>query len=180
MNLFFTSDEHYGHRNIITYCNRPFADVVEMREALIANHNAVVPNSRDSVTIHLGDMFWNTVTYEEATATIHRLNGTHAYVLGNHDKLFGKGLLGGCFADIVDVRMLRVNGRKIWLSHYAHRVWPEASKGSYHLFGHSHGALPPHGRSFDVGVDSWGYTPLSFDYIDTLMQAIPVPASERE
>jgi len=42
MTTWFTADLHLGHRNIIEYCNRPFADVDEMNRALIANWNQVV------------------------------------------------------------------------------------------------------------------------------------------
>lgn len=45
------------------------------------------------------------------------------------------------------------NGKRLWLSHYAHRVWPAGHHGSYHFYGHSHGSLPGIGRSRDVGVD---------------------------
>ena len=40
--LFFTSDTHFHHANIIRFCNRPFRDVEEMDEILIRNWNEVV------------------------------------------------------------------------------------------------------------------------------------------
>jgi len=50
---FFTADEHYWHKNIIEYFNRPFHSVEEMNEALITKHNEVV-SERDSV-VHVRD-----------------------------------------------------------------------------------------------------------------------------
>ena len=53
MNIFFTADTHFFHRNIIKYCNRPFHSVGEMNETMIANWNAVVKPR--SIIYHLGD-----------------------------------------------------------------------------------------------------------------------------
>jgi calcineurin-like phosphoesterase family protein len=77
---FITADEHYGHENIIEYCNRPFANVDEMREALIARHNAKVPDSKNALTIHVGDMFWRTLSSKDVHGILDRLHGRHAYV----------------------------------------------------------------------------------------------------
>ena len=38
----FTSDQHYGHKNILRLCNRPFDNIYHHNEALIANHNSIV------------------------------------------------------------------------------------------------------------------------------------------
>ena len=40
--FFFTADEHYGHTNIIKYCDRPFASVEEMDAEIIKRHNDLV------------------------------------------------------------------------------------------------------------------------------------------
>ena len=68
-NIFFTSDEHYGHANILQFCNRPFKSVEEMTEGLIANHNAVV--GVNDVTYHCGDMFWRRVSIPEPSRFIY-------------------------------------------------------------------------------------------------------------
>ncbi|MEJ7707010.1 MAG: hypothetical protein WKF82_06805 [Nocardioidaceae bacterium] len=54
MAVYFTSDTHFSHANIIRLCNRPFADVDEMDEAIIERWNATV-TSADTV-YHLGDV----------------------------------------------------------------------------------------------------------------------------
>jgi calcineurin-like phosphoesterase family protein len=40
--IWFTTDFHFGHSNIIRYCNRPFRDVVEMDQTILERLNASV------------------------------------------------------------------------------------------------------------------------------------------
>jgi calcineurin-like phosphoesterase family protein len=183
MNLFFIADEHYGHSNkaggIIAMYNRPFRDLDEMREEFIARSNAKVPDRPDSLTIHVGDMFWRKLSTEQCCEIISKLNGKHAYVRGNHEEVFGRPdshKLRDMFEYILDVQLLSVvrpNEKKklVWLSHYAHRVWPKSHEGSYHVYGHTHNVLPDHRRSHDVGVDANGYAPVSIDELDALMKS---------
>jgi calcineurin-like phosphoesterase family protein len=168
MNIFFTADEHYGHRNIITFCKRPFSDTDHMREELIARHNSKVPDKPTSLTIHVGDMFWNSMDEKECYDIIHRLNGKHAFIFGNHDEVIerskwlkdqfvwvsGKNKSSG-------IEIVNYNEMEITLCHYAMRVWERSHKGSGMLFGHSHDELPVVGRSFDIGVDGHDYFPWS-------------------
>ena len=51
--LFFTSDTHFNHTNILQYCNRPFKIVDQMNETIITNWNNVV--EPDDIVFHLGD-----------------------------------------------------------------------------------------------------------------------------
>ena len=53
---FYIGDPHLGHEAIIRLCNRPFADVDEMDDAIISNWNSRVTNG-DTVFI-LGDMMF--------------------------------------------------------------------------------------------------------------------------
>ena len=52
-NFLFTANEHYGHANIIRYCNRPFTSVDEMDTEIIQRHNEIVKPK--DVVIHAGD-----------------------------------------------------------------------------------------------------------------------------
>jgi calcineurin-like phosphoesterase family protein len=174
MARFFTSDEHYGHRNILKFCKRPFADIYEMREALIAAHNAKV--GRGDITFHNGDMFWRTMSVSEAMDILNQLNGQHILVWGNHDELIENNRdLQGRFARIGDIIHLQKNDvvPKMVLCHYAMRVWRNSHHGSYHLYGHSRAALPEANTlSFDCGVDTRpDYAPWSEAEIVSKMKA---------
>lgn len=163
--VWFTSDTHFGHANIIfKYCNRPFASVEEHDAALIANWNARVrPND---IVYHLGD-FAFTCTKEHAAACMMRLNGRKFFIRGNHDELLDHCLpLGSWIKDYLEVG---VNGQKIVLFHYGLRTWHHDLRGTWHLYGHSHTGLEPLGKSCDVGVDAWNYAPVSFDVLKTFM-----------
>lgn len=83
------------------------------------------------------------------------------------------------FSSVSFYKELKINGKILILSHYAHRVWHGSHKGWYHLYGHSHDTLPGIGRSMDVGVDSairkFGIArPFSFNEIQTELDRIKV------
>lgn len=158
MSVLFTADSHWSHANILRYCHRPFKTVGEMDAALVQNWNTVV-RPEDTV-YHLGDF-----TFIDHEKYLKRLNGTVHLVLGNHDKR--TSALAAGFASVSDYKEVTADGQLIVLCHYAFRVWRKSHHGSWHLYGHSHGALPddPRSLSFDVGVDCWDYTPVSIPQI---------------
>lgn len=82
--IFFTSDTHFSHANIIQYCDRPFRDTDEMDEAIIRNWNETVMPT-DTVYL-LGDVALGPI--EKSLAKVSRLNGYKICVLGNHDRPF--------------------------------------------------------------------------------------------
>jgi calcineurin-like phosphoesterase family protein len=165
MSVFFTSDLHFGHHNIIAHCKRPFVGVNEMADGIIANINAVV-TPKDDLYI-LGD-----VAFSDPTPLVARINGRKHLIVGNHDEPKKSKLHACAFQWIKDTYELRVDGQKIWLAHYPHRAWPGSHRGSWHLYGHSHGGMPPYGKSLDVGVDCWDYKPVSFETIKARMDAV--------
>lgn len=76
----FTSDQHFFHHNIITYCNRPFGSVDHMNMELIRRYNAkVMP---EDTVFHLGDFSMSFKCVEEI---VKQLNGTKILIYGNHD-----------------------------------------------------------------------------------------------
>jgi calcineurin-like phosphoesterase family protein len=83
MTRFFTSDLHFGHRRVIEYCNRPYADVEQMHEAMVAQWNSQVAVG-DEVYC-LGDFSLNPKWSDLYTPL---LNGTKHLISGNHDATF--------------------------------------------------------------------------------------------
>lgn len=79
--MYFISDTHFFHKNIIKYCQRPFADVREMNAELIARWNRMVVDNATTI-LHVGDV---TFHYDQAFAIVNQLNGNKELILGNHD-----------------------------------------------------------------------------------------------
>ena len=53
--VYLSSDEHLGHKNILAYTGRPYKNVEEMDNDIIRRHNEVIPKE-NSVWICLGDV----------------------------------------------------------------------------------------------------------------------------
>ncbi len=172
--VFFTSDEHLGHANIIKFCNRPYATADQMAKDLLERHNSVVSDGDE--VYHLGDMFWKTFGEWRAIEYVRVLHGTHFYVLGNHEELLNSSSqLRSHFADICvrkEIRLPSTQRGGIVLDHYAGRVWHGSNRGSWQLYGHSHGGLPedPNLLAFDVGVDCHDYFPVSLEEVCKKME----------
>lgn len=163
--IFFTADTHFSHANIIKYCNRPFGDAHEMNKALVNNWNSVVP--QDGIVFHLGDF-----SMGDPERIIKRLNGEIVLVLGNHDRSsIKKSHLFKATCDMLDLTIKK--DMFVVCCHYAMRTWNRSHFNCPHLFGHSHGTLPPVGKSWDVGVDNNNFTPLSIYNVERIINSRP-------
>lgn len=164
MNTWFTADHHFGHARIIEFCERPFSDVEEMDEAMIAGWNSRVKPG--DIIYHMGDFSFHRKK-EAVDNIVDRLNGQIHLIYGNHDR---KGVMQ-CdkFAWKGVLKYIKIDDQKIMLCHYAMRVWRASHHGSWMLYGHSHGTLSEWGKSLDVGVDDWDYMPISFQEIKMVM-----------
>lgn len=170
MTIFFTADTHFGHKNIIRHCGRPFASIDEMNDAFITNWNKSV-RPTDSV-YHLGD--FAVLRPEKAKELADRLNGKIYLIRGNHEQSAEHAKCRDRFEWIKEYFVLKPCAtRSIVLFHYALRVWEKHHYGAWHLYGHSHGKLPSieGACALDVGVDCWNYTPVSLNKIEEEMVA---------
>ena len=57
MSIFYTSEQHFCHENILKLCNRPFDFLAEMEEVLVQNCNGKGRGDDDTVYI-LGDLLY--------------------------------------------------------------------------------------------------------------------------
>ena len=175
---FFTSDTHFGHANIIRFCNRPFKNVEEMDEALIESWNQVV--SEDDTVFHLGDFaFGGSSVWKEI---IPRLKGHINLIIGNHDR---KNLRQGymSFFDMVVPQLqIEIEDTSIYLNHYPFLCYGGSYRGVWQLFGHVHSGPGADGldisrlrvllpTQYDVGVDNNNFTPISYREVKNKIEA---------
>lgn len=168
--VWFTSDTHFGHENIIRYCNRPFRNAEEMNAELIRRWRETVPE--DGIVFHLGDFahgnarLWNDI--------LSALTGRKYLILGNHDmKALRQGYMGR-FEHVAQQMTIRVGGQAIVLNHNPFLCYGGSYRDVWQLFGHVHSGPASHTGldhprlkmlfplQYDVGVDNNDFRPISF------------------
>ena len=175
--VFFTSDTHFYHSNIINFCGRPFKNVEVMNETLIANWNSVV--GPDDIVFHLGDFCLGGSA--EWTNILNRLNGKIYLIVGNHDI---KNLRQGYYSHFEHIAMqmhIEVGKQKIYLNHCPFLCYGGAYRDTWQLFGHVHTSKQNTGidaprlhmlfpTQYDVGVDNNNFTPVSFEQVKRIIE----------
>ncbi len=162
MNVWFTSDTHFGHANIIKYCNRPFSSIEEMNSKLIETWNSLI--KKEDQVYHMGDFCF--LRPELAAKLASSLNGQKHLIKGNHDKGESLRAISQFFIWTKDYFELYLDNKTIVLSHFPFTRWNKSHHGSWHLHGHCHGTLKEIVKNrLDVGVDCFNYAPVSYDMI---------------
>ena len=163
---YFTSDQHFGHFNIIRLSHRPFVSADEMDEAMVAKWNAKV-NAADTIYV-LGDLFFRSANVEPI---LNRLNGRKHLVLGNHDHSWtGKVRLGDYFESVQMMKEIDLGCAPATLCHYPMLSYPQARRG-YMIYGHIHNntgddywpLIMRRPRMLNAGVDVNGFEPVTFE-----------------
>lgn len=169
----FTSDLHFGHRNVIAYCDRPYNSVTEMNEKLIEQWNSQV--SPEDEVYFLGDFGINKKKCTELEL-VQKLNGKKYIILGNHDVGFVHGhegkekfettkqkLIAAGWSG-VDLRLdlTLKNGYEVTMTHlppsnecdnrYSQYKLPNDLRNTY-LHGHLHGNYRKNQNLIDVAFD---------------------------
>lgn len=176
----FTSDTHYGHANIIGFCNRPFADVETMKAVLIAEYNRHV--GKDDTVLWVGDCFL--CGRKEAAEILAQLHGHKVLVRGNHDASAAAMARIG-FDLVVDSLTMHIAGQTVRVHHYPYKSkaqisdigkiepaglkWPDRRKDEFLIHGHVHSPTRREGRAIHVGVDAWDFRPASLAEVTQLV-----------
>lgn len=167
--IWFTSDTHFHHRNILKHCpdrqkicNAKDENDVEAWDTwMIEKWNSTI-GKKDIVYI-LGDFIFG--SQESARKLLDKLQGKKFLILGNHDK--GVDKLENYFEQITQQKLVTFKKANydfleedfmIFLCHYAMITWPSKHYGVVQCMGHSHGRLDDYNEEstdlrVDVGID---------------------------
>lgn len=181
VNIWFTSDLHFGHNNILKFCARPWKSIEEMNEGLIKNWNSVV--GKDDIVFNLGDFAF--APDRKWKEILGRLNGHHYLILGNHDVTRWPGdSIMKLFERVENQMILKIDGRTVYLNHYPYLCyggsWRGPENAVYALHGHVHSGPNSSGKDcdrlvnlfpyqYDVGVDNNDYFPVAWTQVKEII-----------
>ncbi|MDO5406591.1 MAG: metallophosphoesterase family protein [Eubacteriales bacterium] len=167
--IYYISDTHFGHANIIRHCSRPFYNVKEMDNAMISSWNRRV-NSEDTVYI-LGDLMFRSAI--EPTVYLERLPGKKHLILGNHDPSWmKKGDYSRFFESVSERSVIQDNSRSITLIHDPVQAMDDFERDSEWLvYGHIHNnrhddcwtKLQALEHALNAGVEINAYQPVTLE-----------------
>ena len=185
-NIYFVSDFHIGHQNVIKFDGRPFESLEEMHLKLIKNWNSKV-NDED-IVFYLGDFTFK--NQEIGSWFRNHLKGKIHFIMGNHDRTSVISKLGfekvwGCDSGLggvtIEVKDPDANRgyQIIVLCHYPILSWNKSHHGSWHVHGHCHQSLTKNKemswyykrKVIDAGVNGLEYTPISYKELKKIMNS---------
>lgn len=195
--IWFSSDHHFYHKNVVKMCNRPFNNLHEMHEHMIQEWNKRVKPQEKAYIV--GDFSFSGWTLTKKI--LERMNGYKILILGNHDKSPHKMLAAG-FQEVHENIYIELgNKQKIYLSHFPFHpmtsyskmgnsivdiVYPfdKVDKRYMHkrivddgdmwlVHGHVHNSWKQNERQINVGVDVWDFKPVSHEKILQLIEEGP-------
>ena len=170
MGRFFTSDLHFGHRAVLSFDHRPFADIEEMDRMLIYLWNERV--HKDDKVYIIGDFAYRNEKSEEWY--LRQLKGHKHLVIGNHDGKLLKNNVAMSYFDSVEKMMHVVDGKnQICLCHFPIAEWNGFHKGHLHIHGHIHGRhddtwefMRTRERAYNAGCMLHGFAPVSLGELE--------------
>ncbi len=168
--IYYISDMHFRHKNILHLSRRPFETVEDMDSFMITEWNKKVQKT-DTVYI-LGDIGLGSA--KSICTILCQLNGVKHLIVGNHDKAYLKSKeFCNCFSSISDIGHVRDNGVRIVMCHYPLVEWDGYFRGTVLLYGHIHNntvnfaysIMSKIENSYNVGADILNFVPCTFEEI---------------
>lgn len=165
--LYFISDTHFHHKNVIKYCNRPFTDVEEMNSIIINNWNKTITDN-DQV-VFLGDFmmgFPNKLFEAESKNIYNQLNGIKYFIKGNHD--FRKPFTKEISFQEKNITPVLYRNHVLILAHDPDHLRHIHNPNAYYIHGHIHNNKYNNintnkSKFYNVSVEVIGYTPIKFE-----------------
>lgn len=195
MKVYFTSDQHFHHTNIIKYCDRPFKSIEEMNEKIVLLYNTIV--LPEDTVYHLGDF---SMAFRPVETFTPRLNGTKHLIMGNHDfchpghqkgkknpEGWKQKYLDCGFTSVSLQDTMQINGQEVLLNHMPYKNLEAGEHGQKHmehrpddkglwlLHGHVHTQWKVKGKMINVGVDQWDFKPVSLETLADIIGKIYGP-----
>ena len=179
--VWFTSDTHFSHDNIIKFCKRPYDDIYTMNEDIIGKWNSLI--DEDDTVFHLGDFSYG--GSKEWVEVLSRLHGHIHLILGNHDIKNIRQNYHKYFESISSQQLIEVEGQKIYLNHYPFLtyagIYRREEDTIWQLFGHMHSSNNSSGMDsgrlqhllptqYDVGVDNNNFKPVNYNEIKNIIR----------
>jgi calcineurin-like phosphoesterase family protein len=166
-NIYVWSDQHFNHKNIIKYSDRPFGSIQEMNEYMVFQYcSLITPND---VVIWVGDVGFGDITLVQQLLA--ECVGYNVLIPGNHDF---KGLTGKLrdmeFDEIHAIASLPIDGTEYIFTHYPLTDIPD---GCVSVHGHTH-TINLSQRHINVSVEQLGYCPINLR--DLVIRRRLVPA----
>lgn len=158
--VYLWSDQHFRHSRVIEYAGRPFANVEQMNQTMINNHNNTVNDG--SVVVFGGDItFGNEAINKEV---MEQMKGRHLFIYGNHDFNHG-GRYNTKFmkeAAACALFQYEINGNMydIVISHYP--ILCDLPDNVINIYGHTHQHVML-GLRFSMCVEQTNYKPKSWN-----------------
>ncbi len=182
-NIWFSSDAHFMHANIIKYCRRPFELASQMDEALIAKWNELV--SSNDLVFYLGDFSMSKEAYTQILPRLHFKK--MFFILGNHDRkstlndVSSRGLCGEI--EVCKQLLIKYQFENYYLTHrpidahdkyptvcgHVHEKWKALKKGDsikeFSRTTNSTREIALKNNIINVGVDLFNFYPVKLDEV---------------
>lgn len=168
MSILYIADLHFGHRNVIRFDHRPYADADEMDRDLIRKWNEKVDPADDVYVV--GDFM-----YRSGYAPkwyLSQLPGHKHLIIGNHDWRMLQDETSMKYWESVDkIATIRDEYKNVVLCHYPILDWEARLHGSILVYGHIHGNKDDtfqimrdyRPTAYNAAACINGYTPVSME-----------------